>query len=119
MVQICNPLASARRYLQVPGRVLHIWGYAIPIEIRIMIEYIRRALISKLLIDASFFKLMEKSICFAETGDSMKVVISGGFIWVFGLLYRSRVPKMSGVEVSWQRGGGRLNCRSEIRIRRS
>jgi hypothetical protein len=42
-----------------------------------------------------------------------------GFIWIFGLLYRSRVPKMSGVEVSWQRGGGRLNCRLEMRIRRS
>jgi hypothetical protein len=26
--------------------------------------------------------------------DSTNVVISGGFIWVYGLLYRSRVPKM-------------------------
>ena len=43
----------------------------------------------------------------------MKVVISEGFIWVFRPLYTSRVPKM---ERSWQRGGGRLNCRSEMRI---
>src|SRR5580700_10462015 len=36
----------------------------------------------------------------------MKVVISGGFIWVFGRLYRSRVPKMSGVVgvmAAWRR----------------
>ena len=45
---------------------------------------------------------------------------NGGFIWAFGFLYRSRCAhKMSGVRRSWQRGGGRLNCRSEMRIRRS
>ena len=36
----------------------------------------------------------------------MKVVISGGFISAFGLLYRSPVPKMSGVEgvmAAWRR----------------
>ena len=41
-----------------------------------------------------------------QTIDSMKVVISGRFIWAFGLLYRSRVPKLSGVEgvmAAWRR----------------
>src|SRR6266700_196529 len=35
----------------------------------------------------------------------MKVDISGGFIWVFGFLYRSRVPKMERgrVMAAWRR----------------
>jgi hypothetical protein len=47
----------------------------------------------------------------------MKVVITGGFIWIFGLLFRSRVSKKERDGRSWQRGGGRLNCRLEMRIR--
>jgi ribose transport system permease protein len=42
-----------------------------------------------------------------------------GFILVFAPLYRSRVPIMEQDGRTWQRGGGRLNCRSERRIRRS
>src|SRR5262245_61665526 len=65
-VQVCYPLASARRNVEVTYCCLNLRSDVVPIELWIFVNDICRRIVAKRFVQADLFKFIEQRICFSQ-----------------------------------------------------
>ena len=61
-VEATDPLPSTRRHVQEANSVLNAGGYRGPVELRILVDHIRRRFVAKLPVQTDFLELVEERI---------------------------------------------------------
>lgn len=62
-VEAIDPLPSTRRHVQVANSVLKARRYRGPVELRILVDHIRRRFVAKLPVQTDFLEFIEERIC--------------------------------------------------------
>src|SRR5205807_8691854 len=65
-VKVRNPLASARRHVEIAYCGLNVRCHAVPVELRVAVDDVGGRCIAKLAVHAYFFKLMIEGIGFPD-----------------------------------------------------
>src|ERR1700684_4024479 len=65
-VKVCDPLASARRDVEVVYRHLNLRSDVVPVELRVLVDDVCGRIVAELLVQTDFLKFVEQCVCLSQ-----------------------------------------------------